>query len=507
MNPRVSRKSTTRWNLFFLYLRLFIGIANGLLIVPLYLKFIGASLFGAWLVTGNILAWITIVEPGVGDVLTQKISVAFSQHKKDDLEHLLGSGFVISLSVAILALLLCFGLSYFLGSIIQPGSKIDINILRTAFLLTGIGTCSTLFMFFFSGSVIGFQETKVIGLLQTIIGILGIVLNVILLFLGFGLYSIAFAQLFKGVVLLLLTIVFFIFLLRRYSLKMRLSLTHFKTFSRIFTFTFMSKIVSTVSGNVDLIIISRYVGTEYVTVFELTRRPMRILQGFINNFTISLLPAFAHMYGEGDKDKIRRNVIRVVNMVMWILILFVFLFITFNRNLIGLWIGDKFYAGNAINTFLCISIFLVSMSYNLSNLTYSMGNIKGNSIVDSMKNALYILFLFILSYYFHIWGIVLAGLFASLVTEFWYYPLKTIKLGQFEKGKSFSIIKTSVLMIIISAILAVVFMKFHIHGWIELIVAGSGYSLLYLGSLWFLSRDFRNEIIQFIGSVRSMVVK
>ncbi len=83
----MSRIRTTKWNLFFFYLRTFVGLANGILIVPLYLKYIDNSLFGIWLASGNILTWITIIDPGVGDVLIQKISYAYGKKNKTMLKY------------------------------------------------------------------------------------------------------------------------------------------------------------------------------------------------------------------------------------------------------------------------------------------------------------------------------------------------------------------------------------------------------------------------------------
>ena len=83
-----SRRKKTQWHLFFQYSAIILGIVSGIILIPLYLKFIPLDLYGAWLATGNILAWITIIDPGLSSVMQQKIAVAFGSKKKDEVSQI-----------------------------------------------------------------------------------------------------------------------------------------------------------------------------------------------------------------------------------------------------------------------------------------------------------------------------------------------------------------------------------------------------------------------------------
>jgi hypothetical protein len=78
---RVSRKKSTFWNLVFSYSTILYGICSGLLLVPLYLEHIPIDLYGAWLASGNVLTWLTVIDPGISTVVTQRVGKSFGANK------------------------------------------------------------------------------------------------------------------------------------------------------------------------------------------------------------------------------------------------------------------------------------------------------------------------------------------------------------------------------------------------------------------------------------------
>jgi O-antigen/teichoic acid export membrane protein len=72
-----------KWNFIFQYGFVITNILNGLLTFPLYIHNIDAATLGLWVATGNILAWMTLADPGVGDVLQQRIAQLRGQNKTE----------------------------------------------------------------------------------------------------------------------------------------------------------------------------------------------------------------------------------------------------------------------------------------------------------------------------------------------------------------------------------------------------------------------------------------
>ena len=59
-------------------------IVNGIVMVPIYFKYMSISTYGAWLATGNVIAMLGILESGFSFVITQKMSVTLED--KDEIK-------------------------------------------------------------------------------------------------------------------------------------------------------------------------------------------------------------------------------------------------------------------------------------------------------------------------------------------------------------------------------------------------------------------------------------
>src|SRR6195952_4612608 len=111
-------KKILRWNFVFQYGYVLTNIVNSIILLPLYLKNIDPSTLGIWLATGNILAWMTLADPGVGGVLQQKIAELRGKKMYSEIGQTIGSGFIASGLILIISILAGFIFFFLIGSII-----------------------------------------------------------------------------------------------------------------------------------------------------------------------------------------------------------------------------------------------------------------------------------------------------------------------------------------------------------------------------------------------------
>jgi len=319
-------------------------------------------------------------------------------------------------------------------------------------------------------------------------------LNVLLLTAGYGVYSLAYTSLFKGAAILLYAVAASRYFINKDNVSLKFQLKYFKSFSRIFTYTFSSRLFDTIASNIDLILVSRYLGSHYVTILDLCRRPIKIVSGLSNNITISMLPALSHLFGEGDNKRIQTIVLRIWSVVLWLSGLITGGFILFNHSLITKWVGAEFWINNTNNVIMCISFFLLAIGYNLSNITYSMGDLKNNSLINIVRNVIYLVLLYFLAKSFGITGVLLAfaiPLFILLA----YYPKKVVEIAFFSRDNLKNVIsETSIILFIL---LACVVLSYSIpinvsFGW--MIVLGVIFVFAYGGVVLLLSKGFQQEV-------------
>jgi O-antigen/teichoic acid export membrane protein len=187
-------KKVLRWNFVFQYGYVITNIINSLILLPFYLKKIDAATLGVWLATGNILAWMTLIDPGVGEVLQQKIAELKGKNLRDEIEKTIGSGLIASGIILLLAVVAGFVFYSLIGIIINKDVTIYHN-LQIALLISIISTGMSLTSFSMSGINQGLHNASQVAISSIISNVLFLIVNVVLLILGFGIISIAFANL------------------------------------------------------------------------------------------------------------------------------------------------------------------------------------------------------------------------------------------------------------------------------------------------------------------------
>jgi O-antigen/teichoic acid export membrane protein len=480
------------WNFIFLNVGFLITLFNGLLIIPLYLHYIDTSLYGAWLATGNILTWITIIDPGVAGVLLQRVSFSIGENNKDEVGLAITSGIVISGSLFFLALAFGYGLSFFLLDIARIDPRYGGEIL-SSFRIAMWGTAFSLLADTFRNIILAYQKTRLHGIMLYSVLIAGILLNVTLLILHSGVYALAYTALFKGFFTLLFAVFFAGRLLKQNRIRLKFNRRYFLSFSKIFSFTFTSSLFETVANNVDLILVSRYLGSSSVTVLDLCRRPIRMVCSLANNVTISMLPSLPHLFGSGDQVKIKATVIRVWHFIFWMSGLIIGGFLIFNHSFVSRWVGERFWIGTTNNLLICCSIFLWTVGYNLSNVTLSMGDLRNNAIVTILRSFCYIAALLPLVKGFGMMGAVAAFLVPSIIMVL-YYPRK-LTHTLFDRPLKQSAWKEVrlILLLLVASGIGSFYLRVDLS-W-PLLAAGSlGYGILFVGLVALFSPAFKKEI-------------
>ncbi len=491
-NKSESRTQTTVWNFFFLNIRFIVSIINGVLIIPLYLHFIDSPIYGAWLATGNILSWITIVDPGVGGVILQRIGFAIGRKDNKEVGMAIASGTAISILLFFLCVIAGYAVSFFIGSFANIDMRYRADI-TSAFRIGIWGTALSLLSNTFTNIILAYQKTKLHGVFVNSIMGASILVTVVLLFNNFGVYALAYNSLFTGFSTLVYALILTGILVKKHSIHLSFEKDYLKHFSKVFAYTFSSRLFETIASNVDLILVSRYLGSQYVTALDLSRRPLKIVTGLANNVSISMLPALSHLFGSGDNARIRVVTIRIWTIILWLSGIIVGGFILFNYSFMMNWVGKRFWISTTNNNLLCISFFLLSIGYNLSNITYSMGDIKNNSLINVVRNSIYLILLYLLTKSLGITGVILAFGLPVLILLI-YYPRKLFSKAQYSKPDVKEVLRetfiVSIILIICLALSYLCNLKF---SWPELFIWTGLYILSYVIVLFSFSKRFKEE--------------
>ena len=430
-----------KWNFIFQYGWVITNIINSILLLPFYLKYIHSDTLGIWLATGSILSWMLLVDPGVGEVLQQKIAELRGRNENSEVCKAIGSGFVASGAILVLSIgigLICYGLS---GTIINKDIH-SYEYLPSALMVSVVAAALSLLSFSLTGINQGLHNSAHVAISSLSANFLFLFSNLALLFAGFGVLSIALANLIRSVYINLFNIISLLRYLKKQGLVVIYEKAHFARFIRIFSVTSLSKIISGLSYSVDMIVLARYLPVPaMITTYEVNKRPINVLWSLVGRHSVALMPLISHSKGKGDKDAIMALVNRHFRIYAYASIFLSLGFLFNHENLITLWTGPGKFAGNTILVLMVLGFFFSLICYFMSIVGYALGDIKMNSVYGIVRNICYGGFMFFAAKYYGIIGTLVVNLCITVLADYFFFNYRMHKLGYFDKGLLFTSLK------------------------------------------------------------------
>ena len=505
MNYNRNRTKTTKWNIFFHYSNFIFVFISGILLVPLYLKYIPANIYGYWLATGNILNWVSLIDPGFSMVTQQKVAFSYGNKRHDQV----GKYAVSSLQLTLIFLIpiTALGMVFYFKfpEWIGINDLIIQNQLQTAFIYALIGTLFSFVSYTIVSINQGLQSSLGIGTIYVFSNVVGIVLTVCGLVYGYGIISLGIANIGRGGVLLLGNSIYLIVRFAEEKIKLYSDKAIAKEILSLISFNFLGKIGSIGNSQIASFLIAKYLSPNDVIAYRFTLTIPETSKLLLGRPALALMPAVNHLLGEGDIQKSKQIFLRLLKYLVWSSGLVLAGFIIFNKPFIGLWTDAKYYGGFGLNLVLVIWVIVSTFTTSLSNMVFALGDIKKNNIVRFIQSIFYII-LFMVS--IHFWGLLGAGislLIAEIFVPMIYYPISFRKRIRLERELIMILVSEAIHVLLISIALIVTLYLINpaIDNWFVFGCWTVGLCLVYFIILSISSLNFKNEINNFINILKN----
>ncbi len=385
---KISRRKATIANLVFQYVTIGLTIVSGFVLVPLYLKYIDFKLYGAWLSTGNIIAWLTLVDPGLSDVIRQRTARFFGAKDFDRMGKAIATGLLCLVVVGFLPLLVSLTLAPFLPRLFELERNLA-GSLSSSFALSGV-MASLVIIAGAAGAVQqGLQRNVVYTSIYVAGAVTGIVVTVWMLVSGYGLISIPAGLTVRGVIWVIFNWLDILYhCLRRLRIRFALSKDDFIEVGKLTTWTFLNQVSFHIFGQCDALVVGLVMGPEVTPIFVLSRRAWELLRMLLHRIDVAFMPGLAHLYGEGDRVKFTTISQRMLRVIGYVLILGVGLYVGLNQTFVSLWVGTKLYAGMTFDLLMSISLGAIIFVLAVTKVLFARGVIKGPAIASLIMYSL-----------------------------------------------------------------------------------------------------------------------
>ena len=394
--PKLSRRTSTIQSITMQFLALGLAIVQGFLLTPMSLRHIDYKLFGAWLATGQMLSWVSLLDPGVNEVLRQRVAHAFGGNSKDVLGVILGSGLIVGFLIAVIPTVAGLGAA-FVAPRFMALDRAQSMQLRKCFLAAACATGLTIASFAPGSALQGLQRHILHGTISLLGAASYLVSAIVLLYAGWGLAAIPAALLIRAVIWIVgWTLPLFWIAKRELGVSLTIDLKEGKTTLGTSTATGLSNIGVTLQTGTDAFIAGTMIGPESAAVLSLTGALGDFIRLIPDRIVASFLPGMAHLAGEGDLHKFRAISWRLVQVILALLALTVGPVVIVNEIFMKHWVGAKPYGGFALTVALSLAVMLFSSCNLLGVILFSRGIIRGPAFVRFGQSLFQMLLVFAL---------------------------------------------------------------------------------------------------------------
>lgn len=474
------------------YLSIILSTVVQLVYTPLLIRMLGQSEYGLYSLVSSVIGYLTVLDLGFGNaivVFTAKYRANKEYEKEKKLHGMFLAIFcIIGLIAGLLGVLLYFNVPLLFG---KTMTDIELHKAKIMMLILSFNLAATFPFSIYSSIITAYEKftfQKIMSILNTLLKPL---LMIPLLFLGY-----------KSITMtVVITVVNIIVLLSNYfyckkKLGVNIKFMGFdkKLFKTIFSysfFIFLGVIVDKVNWSVDQFVLGAVSGTIAVSLYSVASQINTLFVNLSGAMSGVLLPKMSKMIAKNVSNKeITNEFIKVGRIQYLIIFLMASGFTLFGKEFIMAWAGKDF----ATSYYIAVILILPLCVPLIQNLGISIMQAKNMHKFRSILLALIaVANIFISIPLAKAYGGIGSAIGTSLsliigniiILNIYYHKKVGINVIEFWK----SIIKMTIPMIIPIVAIVILMHFVTLHGYVNLIVFGGIYTILYCLSCYFLVMD------------------
>lgn len=425
LNERPSRKKAVVWYTVGGWMSNGIIIVQGFLLIPLYFHYLGSSLYGFWLASGGLLAWLAMVDVGGTAITRQRCAHAYGQSDLPKMVNYFWHGALIMAGIISLFLILLFSLAPFIPGIIRADHEYH-SLLITCLLLSGTGTALNLGQMFLHEFAAATQRTEITTLATILSLFCSLVITVLgLVIWGWGLYALAIGALVRALIPLLINGFLCLVLLRSSTCKPLWSRAVFRDYIITTPAVLAAKTSGVFSTQLPVILLTRWAGPEVTVAYTVTLRLLEMAKHFINHPLAALYAAGAHYFGDTSVTaKAKRQLFRKIMLGFSSTTIAAFsYYVVVNEGFISLWISPDKFAGQGFVVIAALAILLQLRNTIYTSFIGAHGAIQLSGYTSAAEKLITACFQIFLIYHYGVLGAVAAVVLGSILFQYPYHRI------------------------------------------------------------------------------------
>lgn len=405
------------------YMVTFATIAVGLWLTPFTLRFLDREQFAVFTLASDVLMWIGLLELGFTSVLNVRAAQISGKPNQAELNTLVSTTFFAQISIALVIIIAGTIVSLFFPDffVLRDDLRSDaVGVMALMTLGLGISVATQTF----SALLVAHQQMYVDNLLRLGLIFIRTSLTVWMLMSGYGLLSLAWANLAATVITSFLAVC----RVRKFLPGLSVGLRYFSWDVLLRTggvgvWFSLGGLAGILILNLDRIVTAKIISVEMVTTLSLTGRVYVLAGKLIEQVTNTARPALAQIIGQGKFDHALVKFHQLVGLSTGLAITAAAGLWAGNGEFVSWWVGPQNYGGPTLDAFLAVNMIVHAWVLpSRAMLVASMAYIPQNAISRFVEGILNISLSIVLGLRFGITGVVAATAISGVLVSCWYFP-------------------------------------------------------------------------------------
>ena len=404
------------------YLNIIVSSVTNLLLVPIYIYYLGDENYGLWLIVLTLISYLGFSHLGIGQSISNFVARSNANQDYASIETGVSTAFwlyfaIVTPLIILITIVINAG---FMASLIDSSSNLA-SVVEPVVLVSSILFLFKLPLTVFGASLRALNLIYLEQLLSLIFTIIQFLCILLTLYLGYGLISLSLVYGTTGIILGVATLI----CLKKNTPNLTISIRHFSpdlasALIKPGGYFFLLQIAGALIAGLDNIVIGKFLGVKEVVPFAVAMKLCFLCMSVMSVITSNLLPSITHAFSQSDSHELRRIYFVLLKLCFGMGSLIFLNMMAVGPDFIIFWVGNDSYIGE-------LGFYLILTHLMINTVLWPADAI----IVGTSRHRLYalttvfegLLNLSLSIYLVQFWGVagvILATILARGGVSFWY---------------------------------------------------------------------------------------
>lgn len=482
----MSSSTQIKYGAIISYIAIFFNIAAGLLYTPWMVRQIGVSDFGLFSLIGAFLSYF-LIDFGLGSSIARFIARFRAEGKEKEVNNLLGITTRIYLIIDFIILLVLVVVFFFLSNIFKELTPREVEKFQIIYVIAGFFSLISFPFTPVSGALIAYERFFVLKLSDMAQKVFVIVLMVLALLMGYGLFALV---LVNGLVGFGVKLFNFLYLKQKTNIRINLQFFDKKLAKELFSFSswvFVIGIAQRLLLNIVPTILGILSGSTQIAIFAIAMTLEGYTWTFANALNGLFLPKVTRMVSDDEnRHEVSNLMIRVGRIQLLVIGLLITGIVVLGKPFISLWMGPDFIPSYYVVLFLVVPGIITLTQEIAYTLLFVVNEIKYRAILFIFASVVSVIIGIILAPKLGALGTAIGVGTALVICHIVGMNVVYSKILKLEIGRFFRSVHIKMIWpLVVSGSLCVIGQQFyHINTWFHFVVSGLAFLIIYALIVW-----------------------